>query len=479
MTVAVDEQAHVGEHAVATYSAQLSEFLVGLRGAQLPDEVRDKAISCLLDSLGVTLVGATTPWAKSVQRAVAAQSTGGGSATVFGGNDTAPLALAALANGTSGHSLDYDDDNAQVHVGAAIVPVALAVGEHVGASGQDVLAAIVAGYEGSVRCGWAMRPENLHKRGFHPTGVCNPYGATAAAGVLLGLTVEQLTAAFGIVGSMAAGVSQFFEDGTMTKRLHAGQAAESGVNAALLAKEGFTGPTAIFEGRLGICHAFVDDGHPEAAAAALGERYLIMETAQKGYPINFAVHAPIGAILKVMREHGLSPDDVEHITAGVRPMVSTHVGHPTAHRPQTVLAAQMSLPYGVGVAMQRGTVTLDDMTESAIRDPEVLRHAAKVEVVAAEWLDRIDGVDEGSVLPVDLHVRTTAGVDYHETIHFQHGDPRDPLTADDLVAKFRDCTSRLLTDEATEAALDTVQALAGLDDVRELTALLRGPQNLR
>lgn len=474
MTVRAQTERTAGE----SHAAVLSEWLVGLRGRDLPAEVTEKATSCVLDSLGVALVGSTTPWSKSVQRAVRAQATSG-TAIVFGGSDTAPLSLAALANGTSGHSLDYDDDNAQVHVGAAIVPVALAVGEHVGASGRDVLNAVVAGYEGSVRCGWAMRPENLHARGFHPTGVCNPYGATAAAGVLLGLTAEELTCAFGIVGSMTAGVSQFFEDGTMTKRLHAGQAAESGVSAALLAKEGFTGPSAIFEGRLGICNAFVDDGHPEAVTAALGERYLIMETAQKGYPINFAVHAPIGATLRVMRANGLAPDDVASIVAGVRPMVAEHVGHPTAHRPQTVLAAQMSLPFGVAVAMIEGTITLDHLTEEWIHRDDVLKHAAKVTVVPAAWLDRVDGVEEGSVLPVDLRLTTTLGEEYHEVVTFQHGDPRDPLSDADLVAKFRDCAGRLLTDEATEASLEKVRGLGAIDDVRELTALLGGSANLR
>jgi 2-methylcitrate dehydratase PrpD len=457
-----------------TLAEELAGFTAGLRLKPPPDAVLEMAESCLLDTFGVALAGTTTPWARAVEQVVRAEAATG-TATLLGDLGTAPVALAALANGTSAHSLDFDDDNALLHAGAAVVPGALAVAEHVGAPGALLLRAVAAGYEVAVRTAWAVRPERLRRRGFHSTGVCNPLGVAAAAGVLLGLDEARMTAALGIAGSMASGLGQFFEDGTMTKRLHAGQAAQSGVHAALLAQAGFTGPRAVFEGGQGYLRAFVGEGDPAALTGDLGTRYLILETAQKYYPVNFACHAAIDGIRNVLATAGIGAADIAGVVARVRPLVAPHAGAANARTPPTVLAAQMSLPFAVAVTLVDGPPTLAHLGEEWIHRADVLREAAKVEVVADPELDRIEGVERGTVLPVALEVTTTTGAVHRKLVAYQRGDPRNPLSREDVETKFLACARRVLDTDTAERTLARLRALGDLSDVREVTRGLTDP----
>lgn len=454
-----------------TLSRQLGTYLTSLSIDHLPDEVVRKVESVTLDSVGVSLAGSATPWAQSAIAGIRAQ-VGDGDTTILGTSFRAPVSLAALANGFSGHSLDFDDDNAQVHVGACVVPAALAVAEHVGANGRSLLTAVLAGYEAAVRVGWLLRPEDLLGRGFHPTGVCNTFGAAAAAAVLLGLDGEQLAMAFGLAGSMTGGLAEFYADGAMTKRLHAGQAAQAGINAALMAAAGGTGPATVFEGKWGLGQAFVGGGSPTAMVEGLGERFLILETAQKYYPMNFSIHAPIDATLQLMAENDLGVDDVERIVARIRPFVGALVGTPAAYALPTPLAAQMSLPFGLSVAMLTGTVTLDNIDTSWTTREDVRSLVHRVTVESDSELDRVEGVEEGSVLPVDLTLTTTKGQELNRRIVFQRGDPRNPLDPEDIRTKFRTCAGRVLPTEQADELLDQLSRPAEITDVRKLARLL-------
>jgi 2-methylcitrate dehydratase PrpD len=392
--------------------------------------------------------------------------------TVLGTPYRAPVALAGLANGCSGHSVDFDDDNAQVHVGATVVPAALAVAEHVGATGEALLKAVLAGYEASIRVGWFVRPENLTDRGFHPTGVCNSFGAAAAASVLLGLDGEQMAMAFGIAGTMAGGLLEFYTDGAMTKRLNAGHAAQAGINAALIAAAGGTGPATILEGRWGVATAFAGASTPDAITDGLGEKFLIMDTAQKYYPMNFAIHSSIDATLELMRESALTVDDVARVVARVRPNNADQFNTSAAYELPTVLSAQMSVPFGVAVAMINGTVTLDQIDPSWTTRDDVREVARRVVVEADPELEHVDGVDIGTVLPVDLTLTTTSGQELHRRIIFQRGDPRNPLSTDDLETKFRTCAGTVLADAEVAQLHDHLSNLESLRSVTGLAALL-------
>lgn len=445
---------------------ELSAHLVGLDLSTVPSEVVDKAKSCVLDTTGVALAGTTTPWARSAIAAALDEGRGGGAAHVLGTSETASTAMAASANGTSGHSLDFDDDNAQVHAGAAVVATAMAMAEQSDASGRDVLRSVIGGYEAAVRVAWAMDPDALYARGFHPTGVCNAFGSAAAAAMMAGLDEDTMTHAFGIVASMAGGLLEFYTDGAMTKRLHGGHPALCGVMAVSLAAHGFTGPTTVLEGPFGALKAYSGQARPDRVTRDLGSDFMILSTAQKYYPMNFSTHAAIDCVRLIMDREGLEAGDVKRVTARIRPFVAEAIGGPSKYRPATVLAAQMSLPFAVAMAMSVDRITLDHLTPEWIGDERVLAEAAKVETVASAELDAIEGIEEGSILPARVTVETQDGRRIDHGIDYQRGDPHNPLSDDDLRDKFLDCAARAVGADRARHALERLATIEEWDGVR-------------
>ena len=233
----------------------LVEFVLGLELRSLPAAVTEAAGLCLTDWIGVAIRGSTEPLAAALDAVVGA--TGGDpQATVIGRGRRTSALLAALANGAQGHALDFDDTHLAsiVHGSAPVAPAALAIAEWRRRPGSAVVEAFVAGFEVETRIGRVIG-RKLADRGWHVTAMLGHFGAVAAAGKLLGLTAEQLGRALGIAGTQAAGLEQSL--GTMSKPLHPGKAAMNGILAALLAREGFTGPTGILDGHDGLPATFV------------------------------------------------------------------------------------------------------------------------------------------------------------------------------------------------------------------------------
>src|SRR5690349_24893194 len=249
----------------------LAGYVAELTFEDIPPEVLERAKVLTLDFLGSAIRARrdaeSTPSLLKMLEALALD--GKGDSTVFGDNKTWTPAVAALLNGALGHSLDFDDTHADssLHPSAPVVPAAFAVGEMVGASGRDVLTAIVAGYEVCCRLGNALDPTSHYARGFHPTATAGTYGAAAAAGKLFGLSEKQLVAAFRVSGSQAAGSLRFLVTGGSNKRYQVGAAAMNGVIAATLARNEFIGATESVEGKHGLLVGYSDDAHPEKAVA--------------------------------------------------------------------------------------------------------------------------------------------------------------------------------------------------------------------
>ena len=229
----------------------LADHITTLSFRALPAEVVEKAKLLVLDTLGVMFLGSETPWTRIVLDHFNEQG-GAGESDVVQHHLRLPAAGAAFVNGTMAHSFDYDDDLAACHVACCVIPAALAVGQKNHASGKEVLTAIVLGYDVTVRLAETLDGHHLYGQGFHPTPVCGTLGAVASASRLLGLSGEEITNAMGIAGSFLSGSLEWLSDGSMTKRFHGGKSASEGVTASLLAKRGFTGPHAIFEGENGI-----------------------------------------------------------------------------------------------------------------------------------------------------------------------------------------------------------------------------------
>ena len=226
---------------------------------------------------------------------------------------------AALINGTLIHSLDFDDTHARssLHTSAPIVPAALAAAEMAGAAGQDVVPAIIAGYEIQTRLSMALGPTDHYNRGFHPTATCGVFGAAAAAGKVFGLDADGMALAFGVALSQSAGTMQFLVDGAWTKRFHVGHAAMCGLMAATLADEGFRGAADPFEGKAGFFHAYAPDPDPEKAIEGLGEVWETMETAVKPYPSCRYSHAAIDALIGLRAANDIKPEDVMSVEIGL------------------------------------------------------------------------------------------------------------------------------------------------------------------
>jgi 2-methylcitrate dehydratase PrpD len=330
-----------------------------------------------LDTLAVTLAGSTAPSSRAVSRAILSAA-GKAEATVLGTGQATSAWDAALVNGAFAHALELDDDHriAVLHPGAVVVPAALAAAEAAGASGPRFLRALLIGYEVTCRLGEVFRGSQFY-HGVHPTALCGVFGAAAAAAIAMRLDRDAFVRALGIAGTQASGLTEWRADGSWIKRLHPGRAAQSGILAARLAGEGFTGPATIFEGPGGFFNAFSygEAIDAEAMTRDLGADYRALGTALKPYPCCRFEHGAIDLAIEAHRS-GVAAGHID--TAAVRiyrtDVLSYH------HEPRNAVDAQFNVPYAVAVALLRGAVRLADFTEEAIREPEVLALARRIEV---------------------------------------------------------------------------------------------------
>jgi len=334
------------------------------------------------DTLAVTLAGTVAPSSQAVARTLLAAA-GKPEATVLSFGRVTSAWDAALANGAFAHALELDDDHriAVLHPGAVVIPAALAAAEAANATGMTFLRALLHGYEVTCRLGEVFRGSQFY-HGVHPTALCGVFGAAVAAGIAIGLDREALVRALGIAGTQASGLTEWRADGSWIKRLHPGRAAQSGVLAARLAAEGFTGPATILEGANGFINAF-GYGEPldvEAMTRGLGTDWRALGTAIKPYPCCRFEHGAIDLAIQAHSE--LAQEGVRAASIGDVRIRIYRTDVLSYHRePKNPVDAQFNVPYGVAVALVRGRVSLGDFTEAAIRDASVLAVAQRIEVV--------------------------------------------------------------------------------------------------
>lgn len=361
---------------MATISERLADFATTVAAGHASEAVQRMRLYAL-DTLAVTLAGTVSPSSAPVLRTMLAAA-GRPEATVMAAGRVTSAWDAALANGAFAHALELDDDHriAVLHPGAAVVPAALAAAEAADATGLTFLRALLVGYEVACRLGEVYRG-SLFDHGLHPTALCGTLGAAAAAGVAIGLDRDGFVRALGIAGTQAAGLTEWRADGSWIKRLHPGRAAHAGVLAARLAREGFTGPATIFEGEGGFFRAFTHGQviDSEAMTRGLGRDFRALGTAVKPYPCCRFEHGAIDAALDAVAA-GFAATDVERVTIRIyRTNVLTY-----HHEPRSAVDAQFNVPYAVALAFVRGAVRLADFTEEAIKSPDVLAFACRVEV---------------------------------------------------------------------------------------------------
>lgn len=458
--------------AARTSVQELADFAVGCRDGGLDDAVRADVLDRILDVTGNALagraesLGASDP-DQAVLRAVTAWG-GTPQSAVIGSDERLPAPSAALVNGTLAHVLDFDDTHlpSVLHPAASVVPAALAAAEAVGAGGADVIAAVAAGIEITNRLGMAsylpeLRNSLFFEKGFHATSICGTLGAAAAAGLLYGLDSDQLASAMGIAASMGAGIIEANRTGGTVKRIHCGWAAHGGVTAAVLAKEGVTGPPTVLEGRFGFFAAYLDGKYDsDAMLGELGQRWELLRTVYKPYPSNHFTHPGIDCAL-ALRAQGLDPAEIDTVELGVATPVLRTIAEPRAEkvRPRSPYHAKFSGPFTVARALLGGGglgLYLDDFTEVTYTDPQVLALAERITLVADERASEIFPRAFAAV----LRVRTTTGHTLEHRVDSSRGGPEHPLSHDDLLVKFRLNAGRALPPAQVEDLVTAVEDLA-------------------
>ncbi len=448
--------------AVSAPTRELANWIAGLRYEDLPARTREVVHIAILDTLGAGIYGYQMPWA---QKLLAWARRGGTSqeATVWG--DAKPslrAADAALVNGTSAHAFELDDyHNSKLHPGAVIVPAAIAVAERLGSSGKELVTAIAAGYEVMIRTSLALNPTATRLRGWHLTGVCGPFGAAAACASLMKLGTEPCAWALGLAGTQSAGLWAFNADGTMSKRLHAGKAAQSGVLAAELAQLEFTGPTQIYEYQDGgILKAFSDASDPAPLTQDLGRIWHTDTTSIKPYSCCGSTHAYIDAALGLRRKFGGTWNANTPVRVGTSKVVDVQCGFDYA--PSSALNAQMSLRYAVAAALIDGQVLPAQFTEAKMHDPALGALANKLDLVPDPELDKLYPKDFAGWVAAE-HNGKWERID----ILNPTGSVSSPIDAKGITEKFHGINPQLPADKIAGVALDIEH-----HSVRELLALL-------
>jgi 2-methylcitrate dehydratase PrpD len=422
----------------------------------------------ILDTLGAMLGGSVAPGVAELVRLVERWGGREESSLLLVGRK-APAPHAALVNATMGHALDFDDTHdgaGNIHPGVSTLAASLAVAEwQGGVSGQDFVVAVTLGLDVACRLALAATVD----RGWHRTAAFGIFGATAAAGKLLGLNTEQMVHAFGIAYSQAAGNRQCILDGALTKRLQAGQAASAAVFAALLAREGFTGAREVFVGRFGFFPMYQPEGYDVSAISEdLGAVFRGVELSFKPYPCGRPHHAIIDAALELYRRLELGATDAEAriadvvITTDPRTYGDQLGPVSTRRRPSQVVEAQFSMPFLVAAALVYGRVGISEV--AGVDDPRVLAVAERIRGVVRA---------DARVNWARLEVRhADARRDFVETTS-PSGSPAKPLSDAQLQAKFRDCAAHAVRSIPQANVEEAIQLVHHLKDVPDTTALIQ------
>jgi len=444
-----------------TAAEKLAGFICDLDYRHIPGDAVVRCPELLLDQLGCQLIGATMPWNQPVYRFVK-DTKGSGPARIVKYGDPVPLDDAVLVNGTFAQGCELDDyyDQGGGHPGAATVPVILALAQKQRVTGQDLITAMVAGYEVGWRVGRALLPE-LMRRGYHAQSTVGVFIAAAAAGKILRLNPVQMTHALAIAGSHAGGTMEYDQSGGEVKRLHNGMACCGGLRSALLAQLGLTGPPTIFEGERGILRVMSGGCNVEPLVKDLqpgNENLALYHAAMKRFPVNASQHSPIELLDNLVRTNNIEPMEVAKIEVGVNDGILLHGG--TIYQPKEVIEAQFSLRFSLALRLLQGNNDLQHYLDPAMwSDAAMLEVGRKIELFG-------DPTAVGQRrFACQMKIHLTDGRVVAGTLAAPKGGYKNPLTPDELQQKFYRLGKSALNDEKLNAIVAGVERLESAEDV--------------
>jgi 2-methylcitrate dehydratase PrpD len=409
----------------------LASFLARLRYADVPLEAVERTKELFLDWFGSAIAGRNERPVRILERFASDMGPSEGPSEILISRRRTTPVFAALVNGAASHVVEQDDlHNASVfHPATVVFPAALATAQQTGASGGDLLAASVAGYEAGVRVGSYLG--RTHYRTFHTTGTAGTLASAAAVSHLLGSDEETTLHALGSAGTQAAGLWEFLRDAADSKQLHTAKAASDGLLAAYLARDGFTGAERILEGERGMAAGMSSDADSEWLVDGLGERWAVLETSFKYHAACRHTHPAADALLKGMGERGLTADDIVRVRTRVHAAAIDVLG--PASDPRTIHQSKFSMGFVLALIANRGSARIDDFTEEALEDAGLRAFSEKVEMVLDEEVDaaypqRWIGIVE---------VETSGGEHFTSRVEVPKGDPGNTLSREELEEKAR------------------------------------------
>jgi 2-methylcitrate dehydratase PrpD len=432
---------------------KIAEYVAALRTAPLTPDVRHHTRRAVIDWYAALIAGAQSAPA-TLMRTAFADEIGHGAAPLYPEGTLTSARMAALINGTASHTAEFDDifRDAIYHPGSPIISAAVAVAQAKGSNGDQLMRAIIAGYEISTRIGSAVAP--AHYRFWHPTGTVGTFGAAAAVSVLLDLDAIRTAHALATSGTFAAALQQAFLSDAMSKPLHAGRAAEAGVTAALMAREGVTGALDILEGESGFGAAMANKPDWDAAFADIGMHFNITRMTFKNHGCCGHIFSAIDATLALCASHQIKAADIESIRIEAYQVSLDVTGRLTATTP---FEARFCLRYGVAIGVISGRVRTEAFFPECINDPQVVQLMKKIDLVEDPSLT--------AKFPRQRAARaiitTVHGQRYEYLQEHRHGDPEDPLTDAELADKFMELTIPSLGDVFAKGILEKLGRLDG------------------
>lgn len=435
----------------------LARYIVGSRPGDIPEAVTHEAQRALLHWLGCSLGGSRH---EAVESALTTfqEFSGPRIATVLGRSERVDILLAALMNGISADVLAFSDTHLKtvIHAGGVIGPAALALAERTPVTGKDFLHAFLLGIEVACRVGLSVYPWH-YARGWHITGTAGTFGAAAAAGKLLGLDEQRMTWALGIAATQAAGLREMF--GSMCKSLHGGRAAQNGLSAALLARNGFTSSECAIEAPRGFAHVLGESPNLATITAGLGVTFEVSQNTYKPFPCGVVIHPVIDGCIALKATHAFAAADIRRVALRVHPLVLELCGRQT---PATTFEAKLSVYHSAAASILKGRMTEQEYAVTCLSDREVIALRDRVEATADAAIREEEA---------DVVIEFADGKTLHHHVDYATGSTQRPMSDADIETKFRGLAAPVLAAAKIEQLIDACWSITQVDDAAALARL--------